>query len=146
MKIQTMRRLRQYHLYIGIFLAPAIIFFSLSGALQTFRLQEEKGYGGTPPEWIVWMASVHKDDALPRPKLASPEGEHGAAKPAKPRPAGPPRPSPMPFKIFAVVMAIGLILSASLGILIALNNRATRRVSTVMLLAGVVVPILLLKI
>jgi hypothetical protein len=43
-------------------------------------------------------------------------------------------------------MSIGLILSAVLGIVIALNSRATRLVSIVMLAAGVVVPILLLKI
>jgi hypothetical protein len=146
MNVQTMRRLRQYHLYVGLFLAPAIIFFALSGALQTFRLQEEKGYGSTPPEWIVWMASVHKDDRLPQPKQASPGDEHGPAKAAKPKPAGPPRPSSLPFKIFAVVLALGLILSASLGIMIALNTPSTRRMSAIMLAAGVVVPILLLKI
>lgn len=44
-----------------MFFAPAIFLFALSGALQTFRLQEAKGYGGQPPGWIVWMASVHKD-------------------------------------------------------------------------------------
>lgn len=53
MKAQTMRLVRQYHLYLGQFLAPAILLFALSGALQAFRLQEAKGYGGTPPLWIV---------------------------------------------------------------------------------------------
>jgi len=144
MKAKTQQALRRYHLYIGMFLAPAIIFFSLSGALQTFRLQEEKGWGGTPPTWIVWLASVHKDSRLPQPKA---EGDHArpAAKPAAKAPQKP-KPSALSFKIFAVVMSIGLILSAVLGVVIALNNRATRRVSTIMLVAGVVVPILLLKI
>lgn len=145
MKPKTMQQIRRYHLYVGMFLAPAIILFSLSGALQTFRLQEEKGYGGTPPTWIVWMASVHKDDALPRIKAPTPEGEHAEApKPAKPKPAGPPRKSALPFKIFAVLLSIGLIISAVLGIVIALNSRVTRRPSIVALIAGVVVPILLL--
>jgi hypothetical protein len=148
MKAQTQQKLRRYHLYIGMFLAPAIIFFSLSGALQTFRLQEEKGWGGgTPPTWIVWLASVHKDDRLPQPKAAEAD-DHAkpAAKPAAPKAAQKPKPSALAFKIFAVLMSIGLILSAVLGIVIALNNRATRQVSTIMLVAGVVVPILLLKI
>ena len=146
MKAKTQQALRRYHLYIGMFLAPAIIFFSLSGALQTFRLQEEKGWGGTPPTWIVWLASVHKDDRLPQPKAAGAD-DHAkpAAKPAAKAPQKP-KPSALPFKIFAVIMSIGLILSAVLGIVIALNNRATRRVSTIMLVAGVIVPILLLKI
>ena len=77
MNVQTMRRLRQFHHYIGVFLAPAIIFFAISGGLQTFRLQETKGWGGTPPGWIVWMASAHKDQAGPRVKKPGPE----AAKP-----------------------------------------------------------------
>jgi len=146
MRPKTQQSLRRYHLYIGMFLAPAIIFFSLSGALQTFRLQEEKGWGGTPPSWIVWLASVHKDDRLPQAKA---EGADDHAKPAaKPAAKAPqkPKPSALPFKIFAVLMSIGLILSALLGMIIALNNRATRRVSTIMLVAGVLVPILLLKI
>jgi hypothetical protein len=146
MKAKTQQALRRYHLYIGMFLAPAIIFFALSGALQTFRLQEEKGWGSTPPAWIVWLASVHKDDRLPQPKAAGADGHaKPAAKPA-PKVAQKPKPSALPFKIFAVLMSIGLILSAVLGIVIALNSRATRLVSIVMLAAGVVVPILLLKI
>jgi hypothetical protein len=147
MKAQTQQKLRRYHLYIGMFLAPAILFFALSGALQTFRLQEEKGWGGTPPTWIVWLASVHKDDRLPQAKAAEAD-EHAkpTVKPAAPKAAQKPKPSALPFKIFAVLMSIGLMLSAVLGMVIALNNRATRRVSTIMLVAGVVVPILLLKI
>ena len=146
MKAKTQQALRRYHLYIGMFLAPAIIFFALSGALQTFRLQEEKGWGSTPPAWIVWLASVHKDDRLPQPQAEGAD-EHAkpAAKPA-PKVAQKPKPSALPFKIFAVLMSIGLILSAVLGIVIALNSRATRLVSIAMLAAGVVVPILLLKI
>ena len=146
MKAHSLQKLRRYHLYVGMFLAPAIIFFALSGALQTFRLQEEKGWGGAPPGWIVWLASVHKDDRLPQPKQAG--GDEHAKPAAKPAPKAPqkPKPSALPFKIFAVIMSIGLILSAVLGMIIALNNRATRRVSTIMLVAGVVVPILLLKI
>jgi hypothetical protein len=153
MKARTQQQLRRYHLYIGLFLAPAIIFFALSGALQTFRLQEEKGWGDTPPEWIVWLASVHKDDRLPQPQAAAPAEEQAdqpgahaeSAKPAPPKVQAP-KHNALPFKIFAVIMALGLVLSAALGIVIALTNRATRRIATIMLTAGVVVPILLLKI
>lgn len=156
---RTMQKLRRYHHYIGVFFAPAILLFALSGALQTFRLQEEKGWGGTPPGWIVWMASVHKDSRLPGSKAAPVEAHHhegeeadhhdgDAARPAaeapRPMPAPGPKPFTLPMKIFAALMAVGLILSALLGVTIALNNRATRRVSIAMLAAGTVLPLVLM--
>lgn len=139
MKAQTQRRVRQFHLYLGVFFAPAILLFAISGSLQTFRLQEAGGWGGTPPQWIVWAASVHKDQMLPRPKPPRPEG---ARRPDKPRAEI--SPSPFPLKVFAGLLGIGLALSALLGIVVALNNRATRRVSVLMLVAGTVLPLALL--
>jgi hypothetical protein len=149
---RTMQKLRRYHFYVGMFFAPAILLFALSGALQTFRLQEEKGYGGTPPGWIVWMASVHKDSRLPKPQVAHVEDHHHdgdedkpAAAVAKPMPApGAKAPFTLPMKIFAALMAVGLMLSALLGVTIALNNRTTRRISIAMLAAGTLLPLALL--
>ena len=150
MKAQTMRRVRQYHFYLGMLFAPAILLFALSGALQTFRLQETKGYGGTPPGWIVWMASVHKDQSLPRER-------HDALQATKPSAlvAQAPRSvqdqsftriSPLPLKIFVALMSLGLLSSAILGIVIALTNRTMRRRSVIVLVAGVALPLLLLLI
>ncbi len=110
MKATTQRTLRRYHHYIGVFLAPAILLFSVSGMLQTFRLNEEKGWGGTPPNWMVWIAAFHKDQTPPREK---PAGAKPAAKPAaaladdhdhdappaEKAPAPAKRPSPLPLKI-----------------------------------------------
>ncbi|MEP7008134.1 MAG: hypothetical protein ABI810_19300 [Sphingomonas bacterium] len=166
MRPQTMRSLRQLHHYVGVFLAPAILFFAFSGAVQTFRLGEDKGWGGPPPAALVWMTSVHKDQTLPRaepPEPAPPPPKADAAKPDSPEAARPaadndhdhdgdhdhdhqaPRgPSPLPLKIFVVLLSLGLITSTLLGITIALNNRAMRRTSIVMLIAGTVLPLLLL--
>lgn len=148
MKAQTMRRVRQYHFYLGMFFAPAILLFALSGALQTFRLQETKGYGGTPPRWIVWMACVHKDQSLPRER-------HDALQATKPIPliaqaprSGQDRPftrlAPLPLKIFVALMSLGLLASAILGIVIALTNRTMRRRSMIVLVAGAALPLVLL--
>ena len=145
MKAQTMRRVRQFHFYIGVFLAPLIVLFALSGALQTFRLQEEKGWGGTPPVWIETIASIHKDSKLPKLVVADtnkPAGAEAVKKPVKPRPAPV---NKLPMQILVVTMGVGLLLSALLGVTIALNSPATRRISLVMLAAGTVLPILLLK-
>ncbi len=146
MKPRTMQKLRRYHLYAGVFFAPAILLFALSGALQTFRLQEVQGYGGTPPGWIVWMASVHKDSRLP--VAPAPEaGEHRHDGPAAARPAMKPKPAKsvrLPMQIFVTLLSIALIFSTLTGVVIALNNRAMRRVSLAMLVAGTLVPLGLL--
>jgi hypothetical protein len=146
-----MQKIRRYHYYLGVFFAPMIIMFALSGALQTFRLQEEKGWGSEPPAWIVWMGSIHRDSKLPKAK--PPEAEHAdAAKPAvalaptaqpeaaKPKP---PQVNKLPMQIFMVVMSVALLLSSFLGIAIALNSRATRQASLIMLALGTLVPLAL---
>ncbi|PTS81009.1 hypothetical protein DBR17_10240 [Sphingomonas sp. HMWF008] len=146
MRPNTLRLLRRYHHYLGLFFAPMILLFAVSGALQTFRLQEAKGYGGPPPNWIVWLASVHKDQGPPRePRAEKPKPVAEAAKPPveAPRP-GPKRPSPLPLKIFVVLLSIALAISTIMGIVIALANRAMRRVSIVLLVLGTVMPIVLL--
>ncbi len=146
MRPNTLRLLRRYHHYLGLFFAPMILLFAISGALQTFRLQEAKGYGGPPPNWIVWLASVHKDQGPPRePRPEKPKVAGELAKPRAeaPRP-GPKRPSPLPLKIFVVLLSIALAISTIMGIVIALANRSMRRVSIVLLVLGTVAPIVLL--
>jgi hypothetical protein len=143
----TMRKIRLFHQYMGLFFAPMILLFALSGALQTFRLQEaHEPNAPAPPGWIVWLASVHKDQSLPR---AEPERDHAPApreapKPRPLRPSATPRPSPLPLKIFVTILSIGLIISTVLGIAIALNNRTIRRLSVILLASGTILPLLLL--
>lgn len=149
----NMRRVRQWHNYIGVFFAPAILFFVISGAFQTLGLHENHG-GGTydPPRWIVTMASIHKDQTLPRARVAhavsavadrdrnhAAEGGHNEAHAAPPR-----GPSPWPLKIFVLCLALGLGTSALLGITIAIKNKATRQTSLILLAAGTLLPIVLL--
>lgn len=151
MKAQTMRQLRKLHHYLGVFFAPAILFFAFSGAAQTFRLTEEKGWGGPPPTFLVWMASLHKDQTPPHTKLP----KHNAAPAAAPTAAthaedhdgdhhaAPKGPSPLPLKIFVLILSFALMFSTLLGVIIALNNASTRRLSAIMLFVGAALPILL---
>lgn len=149
-KPQTMKQIRRVHYYVGVFFTPAILLFALSGALQTFRLQEEKGYGGTPPAWIVWMASVHKDSSTPRNQSTEHRDERPVAKtiekvgPTANVPPAKPAPSRLPMRIFVALLSIGLIVSSLLGSMIALNNKTTRRTSILMLGAGTILPLLLM--
>ena len=151
----TMRLLRQIHTYLGVFFAPAIIFFAFTGALQTFSLHENHGGGPyQPPAWIVTLASVHKDQELPKPKhhRPPPAAPKSEAKPdqsakAEPAPEGPapkPGPSPLPLKIFTLLLSIGLITTALVGLYIALTNKALQKTAVVVLAAGVLAPLILL--
>ena len=158
MKGSTNRRLRRLHQYLGLFFAPALLLFSLSGALQTYRWQEPKGYGGSPPSWIVGMASVHKDQASPRPPRAGgpeagpPAAEAKAKAPAAPQAKGPPAKAGegkgggrrAGLMLFVGLFGLSLFVSTLLGIAIALANAATRRTNLAILATGIVVPLLLL--
>lgn len=157
-----MKSIRQLHFYLGTFFAPAIFFFAFSGALQTFNLHESEDDGSyTAPAWIMQIASIHKDQRLAHPH------HHGAAEaPAAPAPGGSPAasaPAPqhqevaegaepehgeshssLPLKIFVLLLAVGLMSSAALGIYIALQGRNNRRMTWIMLGAGVLLPVALL--
>ena len=144
-----MRTLRRIHQYLGMVFAPAILFFAFSGALQTFSLHENHGGGPyKPPGWIVAIAALHKDQALPRAKADHEDhGDHdhgGAPPPKAAKPPKPPGPSPLPLKIFVLSLAVGLMLSTLLGVYIGLKNRTARTGSLIALALGVVLPVVLI--
>jgi hypothetical protein len=151
-----MRLLRTIHHWLGAFFAPTILLFAFSGALQTFSLHENKDGGPyKPPAWIVAVASIHKDQALAEPKAVRRAGaaadEHEAkATPAKsdadhdadaaPKAS---RPSPLPLKFFVLLLSVGLMASTVLGVWVALQMRATRQLTLLLLAAGTLAPIVL---
>lgn len=147
-----MKNIRQIHLYLGTFFAPAIIFFAFSGILQVFGLHESRGKDAAPPiAWIAEMASIHKDQHL---RMENPAHErerhahgqsdadehdhdHDHADAAQ-------NPSSWGLKAFVLLMAISLILTSLLGIYIAVQNPRTRRSAWLSLFLGIVVPVLLM--
>jgi hypothetical protein len=98
------------------------------------------------------MASVHKDQALPRPKRprgAEEAGErHAAAPPAVARPAAVAQRTqlfpPLALKIFVGLLGLGLLVSALLGVVVALSTRSTRLTASAMLIGGTLLPLALL--
>ena len=151
MKPKTNRSLHQFHHYLGVFFAPAIVFFALTGVLQTFGFHEAKD-GAKPAAWIVWTASIHKDQVVPRVRPPRNAPVHGDAHDNAPEPASGaaadpgPKHSAFPLKVFVGLMGIGLIASSLLGVAIALSIRSMRRVSLVMLALGTLLPMALLLI
>jgi hypothetical protein len=162
MKGQTIRTIRQVHNYVGMFFAPAILFFSISGAFQVLGMHEDRGHG-QPMPWVAWMASVHKDQQLPhawpegggqKPGAGGPEAaDQGKSNASDHHPQGPDAHGGPPhhpdggfsvLKAFVLCMALGLISSASLGIVIAFTNPNTRRLNSAIIAAGALLPVALL--
>jgi hypothetical protein len=134
MKASTLRSLRRYHHYIGVFLAPAFLFFSFSGLIQVIGLQDQRN--PAPPAWISYIAGIHKKQAAPKPRKAPP------ANAQKPGGGSDEHKSAFtPLKVFALLVAIGLFVTTLIGLVIALTNRMLRRVSWIMLALGIAVPV-----
>lgn len=141
--------LRQLHLYLGVFFAPCILFFALSGAVQVLGLHEaSKGGGGYKPAPVVEkLSEVHIHQRYAAKRKPSPPASAAAA----PRPAAAPAPPPKPpalsttlTKWFFVATASGLAISALLGIWMAVTQSRRRGLAWALLIAGALAPVLLL--
>ncbi|MDR3735573.1 MAG: PepSY domain-containing protein, partial [Acidobacteriaceae bacterium] len=145
-----LKAFRFLHLYIGVFITPALIFFAFTGAMQTFSLHETTpGSSYKPPAWIVTLAQIHKKQTpvvpirkpFPRPAVPAPAtADHAAASPVSPAPA-PAAPArkhhPLPMKIFFLLVSIGLFISALTGIYMAWKFTRNKAAIAAVLLAGI---------
>lgn len=162
-----MKSIRRIHAWLGVLFAPTIIFFALTGVLQMYGLHESEGGGS--PGIIAKAAQVHTHQTTtipqrtarpPRPDAnaaaAAPKGdgderEAGAQPDRRPeagaRPEGaarPARPTTLPIKLFFTLMALSLIVSSVLGLWIAFTSKRDRGLHVGLLVAGFVLPIVLL--
>ena len=83
--MQGKKFLRKVHLKIGNFATPALLFFAITGAMQTFSLHETtQGSDDKPPAWIATLAQLHKKQTAvvpvrkARPADKAPAGSNGA--------------------------------------------------------------------
>lgn len=140
------RLIRQLHLYVGVLFAPTILFFALTGAVQLFSLHEESRDGAyTPPALVEQLSQVHIHQRFagkpkrPEPARAQPvraEREHHeeGKRPAQ-------HPGAKWFFLFA---ALGLTASALLGLWMGLTQSRNPRLAWGLLIAGVLLPVLLI--
>jgi uncharacterized iron-regulated membrane protein len=135
-----MTSVRRWHFYIGMFMAPSVLFFALTGALQIFSLHEAHG-AYVPPPIVEKLSSVHKDQVFkarrhaPKPaaaKAPSPKGDEHA--PLK----------TLLLKVFFLFVAVGLTLSTALGLWIGLSHPRDQRLSWILVAAGTVIPVALI--
>ena len=164
---KILKYVRLTHLYFGVFITPALLFFAFTGALQTFSLHETtRGSSYTPPAWAETLGQIHKKQTpivapkKPQPAEAAPthtdnpdklHHDHGDAKsadaaassPTAQQPPAPPTPkhNPLPLKIFFLIVAIGLFTSTLTGLYMSYKFIRNKALITALLLAGIIIPI-----
>jgi hypothetical protein len=117
----NIKAMRNVHLYLGVFFAPLLLFFIITGCLQTFNLHEKhKNDNYQPPQIIKTLSEVHKDQRI-----------------------GEGRSSSKPFRYFVLLMGVGLLATTLLGIVMAFKYTASW-VVWICLVAGIILPWILL--
>lgn len=138
---------RQWHVYISVFVAPSLLLFALTGALQTFRIPDEKA----APVLIQKLARVHKDEVFAlkpgRPKKPDGAGKAADANPAEakaPEVKKAPRPSTEVLKWFFSMVSVAIAITTLLGLWMALAYSREKLTIWMLLIAGTAAPVLIL--
>jgi hypothetical protein len=153
----SLKAIRLTHNYIGVFFAPTVLFFSITGGLQMFGLHEtSRGSSYTPPAILVHLSQLHKKGTLYiAPRKAAPSSPAKTEGPkadvpktdsptsATPTPASP-APNPLPMRIFFAATALAFVISACTGLFMSWKYARRKALVVGVLLAGVVCPMLLL--
>ncbi len=137
--------LRKMHTYIGVFIAPTILFFATSGGLQLVGLHEAHG-NYRPPVFVQKLARTHmeqiygiKPDDRGHPKQDALMHEDSQSS------DGPNLPVVL-LKLFFLLVACGLIATTGLGLWFAWRARSGPRALLGTFLIGVLIPIFLLAV
>lgn len=118
-----MRFLRKAHLHLGVFFAPLLLFFILTGWVQTVDPDRRKGTNDSD-DWISRLTRVHVEQYLPSKDA---EGYNTRI-----------------FTALVVVMSIALTATVLLGIYLAFRTLKTPWAVLISLSLGIVVPALIL--
>jgi hypothetical protein len=143
-----MLSIRTWHTYLGILIAPSVLFFALTGALQLFGLHEAHG-NYTPPPLIERLGSLHQDQVFVL------KDHHADSHPAEDAAAHPPDHAATDdddapalrtvlLKWFFLLVAASLVISTSLGLWMGLTHIRHKRVGWWLLAIGVLLPVGLL--
>jgi hypothetical protein len=145
--------IRKLHAYIGMLIAPTVLFLAMTGLLQIYNLHEAHA-GYMPPALVAALSAIHKDQRFAMDRKGPPGGEHEHA--AAPAPNAPPgheaghdgnarfsHTATALLKAFFALVALGLIFSTLAGIWMALQQSLRRRTHLVLLAIGIVVPVAL---
>lgn len=118
-------RLRDLHLYLGCLFAPALIFFAVTGAWQLYRFNDSAKDGSyIAPQPVEVMSAIHTSQHLPGAKALA----------------------YTPLHTFALLTSIGLIVTTTLGVVMAFRYGRSGRAALLCLFAGVAIPATILLI
>jgi uncharacterized iron-regulated membrane protein len=141
-----MSSIRVWHTYLGMLIAPSVLFFALTGALQTFRLHDAHG-AYQPLPLVEKLGMLHKDQVFARKERRKRPPEPATAH------EGPPPPpaeggdhvslGTLVLKWFFLLVAAGLTSSTVLGLWIGLTHLRHKRVALGLLAVGIVLPVAL---
>jgi hypothetical protein len=137
--------IRKIHGYVGLFIAPSVVFFALTGALQLYGLHEARG-AYHPPAVLEKLGNLHRDQrfGLSEHEAGPADHEHDhdpgpdAKGAAKAEEATPLRETAL--KALFLVVATGLTLSTLLGVWMALLPHRRNALAVSLLVAGVALP------
>lgn len=138
--------IRRAHLYIGLLIAPSVLFFSATGALQLFSLHEAHG-DYRPAPIIERLAAVHKDQRFAlkaRPPEAAAQDHGGSPKGASDDAdeKTPLRETLLKWTFLAV--ALGLIVSTGMGLYMAFTSPRRTTTHWALVAIGTLAPIAIL--
>jgi hypothetical protein len=144
--------LRQWHAYVGLFIAPSVLFFSLTGAIQIFSLHEAHG-SYHPAVLLEKLSAVHKDQVFEEPHDKSApdhDAPHAAAGGGGDQPAEDEdekqSASTRALKWFFLAVSLGLTASTLIGIWMGTTQIRRKGLAWSLLIVGALVPIGLLVI
>ncbi len=120
-----MKRLRQAHLFLGVFFTPMLVFFIGTGWYQTVNIERLKSTSEAE-SLVQKLRVVHTDQIYP--------GDTEIRKPS----------SPKLFQALVVVMSAALLVTTGLGVVLAFRFSKGPWTVALCLLGGILVPILLL--
>lgn len=151
---RLIQALRLIHLYIGVFITPAILFFALTGALQTFGLHETNRDHPDykPARWVAVLGQLHKKQTTILP-VRRPAAVLRPAAEESPRPrdrqqpvalAASPAAHPLPLRIFFLLVSLGLFSSTLTGLSLTYKYVRNKPLITGLLAAGVLLPLALI--
>ena len=138
-----MSSIRTWHAYLGLLIAPSVLFFCCTGALQLFGLHEARD-AYQPAPVIEKLGMLHKDQvfALGERHERPPEPPAGARQ-EHDEEHGEPAATKLLLKCFFLLVAIGLATSTSVGIWMGLTHVRHKRIGRILLALGVLVPVAL---